>query len=77
MPMKDWDERYAAESSLWSGRANGVLVSEMRGRRAGRALKDFGAPVDVIVIDEALEQHRAKVRGRDGRARTTRVVAES
>src|ERR1700685_4211475 len=31
--------------------------------RLRRALRGFGAPVDVIVIDEALAQRRAKVRG--------------
>src|ERR1700744_5586179 len=37
--MTDWDERYGASGeSLWSGRANGVLVGELAGRATGRAL---------------------------------------
>ncbi|HEX4465765.1 MAG TPA: nucleotidyltransferase domain-containing protein [Solirubrobacteraceae bacterium] len=31
--------------------------------RLRRALRSFGAPMDVIVVDEALAQRRAKVRG--------------
>jgi predicted nucleotidyltransferase len=43
------------------------------------ALRGFGAPVDVIVMDEALAQRRAKVRGTmvDRALREGRVVAES
>jgi hypothetical protein len=47
--------------------------------RLRRALGDIGVPVDVVVVDEALAERRAKVPGsmvhnalRDGR-----VVAES
>ena len=37
--MNGWDERYGASGeSLWSGRANGVLVGELAGRATGRAL---------------------------------------
>jgi predicted nucleotidyltransferase len=44
-----------------------------------RALGDFGAPVDVIVMDQALVERRAKVRGTmvDRALREGRVVAES
>jgi uncharacterized protein len=44
-----------------------------------RALGDFGAPVDVIVMDEALAERRSKVRGTmvDRALREGRVVAES
>jgi predicted nucleotidyltransferase len=44
-----------------------------------RALRGFGAPVDVIVMDEALVQRRAKVKGTmvDRALREGRVVAES
>jgi uncharacterized protein len=44
-----------------------------------RALGDFGAPVDVIVMDQALVARRAKVRGTmvDRALREGRVVAES
>jgi predicted nucleotidyltransferase len=43
------------------------------------ALRGFGAPVDVIVMDEALVQRRAKVKGTmvDRALREGRVVAES
>jgi uncharacterized protein len=46
--------------------------------RLRRALHSFGAPVDVIVIDEALVK-RAKVKGSmvDRALREGRVVAES
>jgi predicted nucleotidyltransferase len=44
-----------------------------------RALGDFGAPVDVIVMDQALVDRRLKVRGTmvDRALREGRVVAES
>jgi uncharacterized protein len=44
-----------------------------------RALRGFGAPVDVIVMDEALVERRAKVKGTmvDRALREGRVVAES
>lgn len=44
-----------------------------------RALRGFGVPVDVIVMDEALVQRRAKVRGTmvDRALREGRVVAKS
>lgn len=47
--------------------------------RLRRALRGLGAPVDVIVMDEALAQRRAKVRGTmvDRALREGRVVAES
>lgn len=47
--------------------------------RLRRALRGLGAPVDVIVVDEALAQRRAKVRGTivDRALREGRVVAES
>jgi predicted nucleotidyltransferase len=47
--------------------------------RLRRALGDFGAPVDVIVMDQALVERRAKVRGTmvDCALREGRVVAES
>lgn len=47
--------------------------------RLHRALRGLGAPVDVIVMDEALAQRRAKVRGTmvDRALREGRVVAES
>jgi predicted nucleotidyltransferase len=47
--------------------------------RLRRALGDFGAPVDVIVMDQALVERRAKVRGTmvDRALREGRVVAES
>jgi hypothetical protein len=43
------------------------------------ALRDFDAPVDVIVMDEALVQRRSKVRGTmvDRALRERRVVAQS
>lgn len=34
----EWDERYAAHESMWSGAPNGVLVSEVDGLGPGRAL---------------------------------------
>jgi SAM-dependent methyltransferase len=34
----DWDVRYARQDQLWSGQANGVLVTEMTGAPPGRAL---------------------------------------
>jgi predicted nucleotidyltransferase len=47
--------------------------------RLRRVLRGFGAPVDVIVMDEALVQRRSKVRGTmvDRALREGRVVAES
>ncbi|HEV3035988.1 MAG TPA: nucleotidyltransferase domain-containing protein [Solirubrobacteraceae bacterium] len=47
--------------------------------RLRSALRGFGAPVDVIVIDEALAQRRAKVRGTmvERALREGRLVAES
>ena len=36
--MSEWDERYAAEEKLWSGRANGVLIAELGDQAPGRAL---------------------------------------
>jgi len=44
-----------------------------------RALKGFGVPVDVIVMDEALVERRSKVKGTmvDRALREGRVVAES
>ncbi len=47
--------------------------------RLRRALRGFGVPVDVIVMDEALVQRRSKVRGTmvDRALREGRVVAES
>jgi predicted nucleotidyltransferase len=44
-----------------------------------RALRGLGAPVDVIVMDEALVKRRAKVKGTmvDRALREGRVVAES
>jgi uncharacterized protein len=52
------------------------LAEEVRLRRA---LRGFAAPVDVIVMDEALVQRRAKVKGTmvDRALREGRVVAES
>lgn len=52
------------------------LAEEIKLRRA---LRGFGAPVDVIVMDEALVQRRAKVKGTmvDRALREGRVVAES
>lgn len=61
-----------------------VIEREVENRSAEaiklrRALRGFGAPVDVIVMDEALVQRRAKVRGTmvDRALREGRVVAES
>jgi uncharacterized protein len=61
-----------------------VIESEVADRAAEavklrRALGDFGAPVDVIVMDQALVERRAKVRGTmvDRALREGRVVAES
>jgi predicted nucleotidyltransferase len=61
-----------------------VIESEVADRAAEavklrRALGDFGAPVDVIVMDQALVARRAKVRGTmvDRALREGRVVAES
>ncbi len=61
-----------------------VIESEVADRaaeavRLRRALGDFGAPVDVIVMDQALVERRAKVRGTmvDRALREGRVVAES
>lgn len=61
-----------------------VIESEVFDRAAEavklrRALGDFGAPVDVIVMDRALVDRRAKVRGTmvDRALREGRVVAES
>jgi len=47
--------------------------------RLRRALRGLGAPVDVIVMDEALVQRRAKVKGTmvDRALREGRVLAES
>lgn len=44
-----------------------------------RALRGFGFPVDVIVMDEALAERRSKVRGTmvDRALREGRLVAES
>jgi predicted nucleotidyltransferase len=44
-----------------------------------RALRGFGVPVDVIVMDEALVERRSKVKGTmvDRALREGRVVAES
>jgi predicted nucleotidyltransferase len=60
-----------------------VIESEVADRAAEavklrRALGDFGAPVDVIVMDQALVERRAKVRGTmvDRALREGRVVAE-
>ncbi len=52
------------------------LTEEVRLRRV---LRGFGAPVDVIVMDEALVERRSKVRGTmvDRALREGRVVAES
>ncbi len=49
------------------------------GVKLRRALRGFGVPVDVIVMDEALAQRRSKVRGTmvDRALREGRVVAES
>jgi predicted nucleotidyltransferase len=61
-----------------------VIESEVADRvgeavKLRRALGDFGAPVDVIVMDQALVERRAKVRGTmvDRALREGRVVAES
>jgi len=61
-----------------------VIETEVADRAAEavklrRALGDFGAPVDVIVMDQALVERRAKVRGTmvDRALREGRVVAES
>lgn len=61
-----------------------VIESEVVDRPAEvvklrRALGDFGAPVDVIVMDEALAERRSKVRGTmvDRALREGRIVAES
>jgi len=61
-----------------------VIETEVADRAAEavklrRALGDFGAPVDVIVMDQALVARRAKVRGTmvDRALREGRVVAES
>jgi thioredoxin reductase/SAM-dependent methyltransferase len=35
---EEWDARYAGQDQVWSGRANGVLVTELAGREPGRAL---------------------------------------
>jgi predicted nucleotidyltransferase len=47
--------------------------------RLRRALRGFGVPVDVVVMDEALVQRRSKVRGTmvDRALREGRVLAES
>lgn len=47
--------------------------------RLRRALRDFGAPVDVIVMDAGLAERRSKVKGTmvDRALREGRVVAES
>lgn len=61
-----------------------VIESEVKDRLAEavklrRALRGFGSPMDVIVMDEALVQRRSKVRGTmvDRALREGRVVAES
>ena len=61
-----------------------VIEREVEDRNAEavklrRALRGFGAPVDVILMDEALVQRRAKVRGTmaDRALREGRIVAES
>lgn len=61
-----------------------VIEREVKDRlaeavRLRRALQGFGAPVDVIVMDEALVKRRAKVKGTmvDCALREGRVVAES
>lgn len=38
MDEQEWDERYAARESLWSGQPNGALVSEARDLVPGRVL---------------------------------------
>ena len=39
MSSREWDARYAShDDGMWSGRANGVLVAELAGASAGRAL---------------------------------------
>jgi len=47
--------------------------------RLRSVLRGFGTPVDVIVMDEALAQRRAKVRGTmvERALREGRIVAES
>ena len=42
-PFEEWDERYRGQAQMWSGRPNDVLVAEIPGRTAGRAL-DVGYP---------------------------------
>jgi uncharacterized protein len=61
-----------------------VIEPEARDRlaeavRLRSALGDFGAPVDVVVMDAALAERRSKVRGTmvDRALREGRVVAES
>jgi predicted nucleotidyltransferase len=47
--------------------------------RLRRALREFGVPVDVIVMDEGLVERRSKVKGTmvDRALREGRIVAES
>jgi uncharacterized protein len=61
-----------------------VIEDEVASRHAEeiklrRVLRDFGAPVDVIVLDAALAERRAKVPGTmvDRALREGRVVAQS
>ena len=61
-----------------------VIESEVADRAAEsvklrHALRDFGVPIDVIVMDEALVVRRSKVRGTmvDRALREGRVVAQS
>ncbi len=45
----EWDDRYAEQEQLWSGRPNGALVAEVAGLTPGRVL-------DVGHHDELLER---------------------
>jgi SAM-dependent methyltransferase len=73
-----WEERYAGEGSVWSGRPNAQLVAEVSGLAPGTAL-DVGCGEGGDVV--WLAQHGWRVTGADfsanGLARAARHAAEA
>jgi predicted nucleotidyltransferase len=72
----DGDDRSDFDFLVIEDKVENRLTEEIRLRRV---LRDFGAPVDVIVLDTALAERRAKVPGTmvHRAFREGRVVAES
>lgn len=56
MSTGDWDERYAShDDGLWSGRANGAMVTELSGSSSSRALDvGCGEGADAIWLARAV-----------------------